>query len=455
LDVPVPSLRGRPRALRPRRSPGLRRRGGLTQPDGAEGCVNAEGDLGCKKGRGFEYGAAVAIAPDGRHVYSVSTNGAYGAITAFGRDETTGALTQLAGEAGCVTSEGRGGCAKATGLALVNDITISPDGRTVYTVSYAGYSGGQAVDVFRRNPRTGTLRQLQCLSAFKGEKGCDRAPIQYPYAVAVAGEKLVVAGEALSVFKLAGNGTIKGTGTCLRTLSKQPEGLCSSAPRDNTRLPIDELTVAAGVVYATASGSGSQIQTYSARNLKPRRCLGTDCDDARGIEGATDVAADADGVYVSAYRFIVTNEENGRGYTRSSAIGVFRAEGLTQLEGGAGCVLFAQKRGPDSTCSGAPAEHPDGFFNAQSVALTPDGKYVLASFSGSAAIVLLERDPRTQALTMVPGLGGCLGPKPRRAEPGCVPQHGIDFANDVVVAKDGRNAYVVTDRGLATVGITD
>jgi hypothetical protein len=435
---------------------------GLGQPAGAAGCINADGDQGCAQGRGFEYGAAAVVSPDGRNVYSVSTNGEYGAIAAFARDKSRGEITQLAGKAGCVTANGRadsspGGkrtCTKASGLSLVNDIAISGDGRTVYTVSYAGYRGGQAVDVFRRNRKTGALAQLQCLTAFAGQSSCEQAALQYPYAVVVDGDQLIVGGESLSTFKLAANGTIKGTGTCLRTLSKKGDALCASATRDDKRRPIDNLAVAGGVVYATAGGSKAQVQTYAADDLTPRECLGSNCDSARGIEGATDVAADRKGVYVSAYRFIVTNEENGHGYTRSSAIGVFRPDGLKQLSGGAGCVLFAQNRGPSTTCSGAPAEHAGGFFNAESIALTSNGRYALASFSGSAAIVLLKRNRATQALTVVPGIDGCLGPKPRRGPPGCVPQHGIDLAGDIALSPDDRNAYVVTDRGLATVGIS-
>src|SRR3954454_9001750 len=104
-------------------SPASSSAAGLAQPAGKAGCVNAEGDQGCARGRGFEYGAAAVVSPDGRNVYAVSTNGEYGAIAAFKRDKNTGELTQLEGTAGCLSPNGRvdsavhskRACAKATG----------------------------------------------------------------------------------------------------------------------------------------------------------------------------------------------------------------------------------------------------------------------------------------------------------------------------------------------------
>jgi 6-phosphogluconolactonase (cycloisomerase 2 family) len=111
--------------------------GALTQLAGTSGCLSETGSGGlCTDGKGLVDAVYLTLSPDGASVYvnAYSSNG----VAAFSRNSGTGALTQLAGTAGCVTDNGTGGTC-TDGTALVNPIgvTVSPDGTSVYVTADA------------------------------------------------------------------------------------------------------------------------------------------------------------------------------------------------------------------------------------------------------------------------------------------------------------------------------
>jgi DNA-binding beta-propeller fold protein YncE len=130
--------------------------GRLTQLRGTAGCLSSNGSGGaCSTARALHGTAGLAISADGRNVYAISTYGDGDGISVFRRDTNTGALTQLAGTAGCVSANGTGGaCAAASEFFPRGSIALSADGRNLYAVSFRG------VDVFSRDPATGALAQL-------------------------------------------------------------------------------------------------------------------------------------------------------------------------------------------------------------------------------------------------------------------------------------------------------
>ncbi|MBI3059231.1 MAG: beta-propeller fold lactonase family protein, partial [Deltaproteobacteria bacterium] len=136
--------------------------GALTQLAGTDGCVTNQFNVGtCIVGKALDGAEAVAVSPDGKHVYVASTQS--DAVAVFSRDKATGVLTQLAGTDGCVSETGTGGnCAGGKALDGADAVAVSPDGKHVYVAS----NTSDAVAVFSRDKATGVLTQLA------GTDGC-------------------------------------------------------------------------------------------------------------------------------------------------------------------------------------------------------------------------------------------------------------------------------------------
>jgi DNA-binding beta-propeller fold protein YncE len=134
---------------------------GLSQADGAAGCISQGGDEGCAAGRALRGPVDLAISPDGRTVYTASS--VSDGIAALRRDRTTGALSQSPSRGGCVSQGARARrCVGGRALDEVWGVAISPDGRNVYAVS----SKVNALGALARDPESGTLTQLP------GRLGC-------------------------------------------------------------------------------------------------------------------------------------------------------------------------------------------------------------------------------------------------------------------------------------------
>lgn len=129
--------------------------GALKQLAPKTGCVatTAAGETAeCSVAKGIKEALGVAISPDGENLY-VSGPGE-SAEAAFVRNVATGALTQLAEPAECVTANASG-CGGAGSLAEFNErkglegarrVTVSPDGTNVYV---AGQSAHAIVELAR------------------------------------------------------------------------------------------------------------------------------------------------------------------------------------------------------------------------------------------------------------------------------------------------------------------
>jgi DNA-binding beta-propeller fold protein YncE len=119
--------------------------GALTQRKGTAGCLVYLRATGCSFGRALVAPEGLTISPDGANVYVAAF--ATGAIDVLERGKKSGTVNQLAGRAGCLAPRSVPGCTRARALRGVSSIALSPDGRYLYSTSFAS----NAVDVFRRS----------------------------------------------------------------------------------------------------------------------------------------------------------------------------------------------------------------------------------------------------------------------------------------------------------------
>ncbi len=143
--------------------------GVLEQLAGENACVS-EKVAGCAKATALQGSEDLAISADGKDVYATSheTN----AVVALERNAGTGALTQLAGESGCISTT-FAGCTIVTAITGPLGIAISPDDANVYVSG----SEANAEASFDRNATTGALTQLgaedPCVTSEASECGTD------------------------------------------------------------------------------------------------------------------------------------------------------------------------------------------------------------------------------------------------------------------------------------------
>ncbi len=177
----------------------------------------------------------------------------------------------------------------------------------------------------------------------------------------------------------------------------------------------------------TALGSLAQLSGPSGC-LVDRSTPRAGCARVRALRGAAPflgshaiaVSPDGRNVYVAS--------------SRSNAVAIFTRSGpngkLTQRSGPDGCIaLYAADGCAPAVGIGAP----------NSVAVSPDGRNVYATALAGNAVVVLQRDPATGALTQLPGGAGCIA---NAATTGCTTGRGLDGPDVVAISPDGASVYV-------------
>ncbi len=82
----------------------------------------------------------MAVSPDGKSVYVASASPTASAVARLKRNTTTGAISQPAGTAGCISEDGSGPCADGHGLRGPYSVAVSPEGKSVYVASYISWA---------------------------------------------------------------------------------------------------------------------------------------------------------------------------------------------------------------------------------------------------------------------------------------------------------------------------
>jgi len=308
--------------------------GALTQKRGRAGCVSEATGLRrvCGRARGVRSPSDLVVSPDGRNVY-VSASGA---IAVLDRDATSGALTQRGGRTGCVSRPGRSGaCVRGRGLKNPQAISVSPDGTSVYVMSFTD----SALAIFDRDPRSGTLKQKRgragCVAdELSDTKGCRTVALEIG-----PDDALTVSGDGKHVF------------AALTIFDRNPNGELDPGPPDMVVEEVLSVIVSADGknAYAAASFDGLLIfdrdRDTGALTLKPgdegcfvaRRITG--CKRATALAAPTGVSLSRDGrdLYVAS------------GSNQGNALVIFDRDPsdgtLTQKPRLAGCVSQSGTRG--------------------------------------------------------------------------------------------------------------
>ncbi len=123
-------------------------------------CDSEGGVGGCAVARGLDSASDVTVTADGKSVYTASV---FGGSSTFSRNPFTGALTY----ASCIAEAGTPGCLAGSPLFGPLDVEVTADGKSVYV----GAFNSDAVVGFARNTATGTLTQQSCVSE-DGSGGC-------------------------------------------------------------------------------------------------------------------------------------------------------------------------------------------------------------------------------------------------------------------------------------------
>lgn len=417
--------------------------GALTQLAGKSGCLvdrSVERKSGCGtaralKGPGAFMGSrAIAISPDGKHVYVASSDS--NAIAIFSRDRKSGTLSQAKGSGGCVAVKGKGGCARAIGLVQPNSVAVSADGRNVYATSRASDS----LTTFRRDPKTGALRQLSsshhgCITGLAVPGCATGRALRAPDVVVVSPDGLNVYvgsffGNSVAAFgRSPSNGSLgqlTGTDGCIAAAT---EGCATGIALNAVEgLAISEngLSVYAASALSNAvvelsrnASTGALAQATDGSGCIVDAAL-AGCTTGRELAGANAVAVSpGDGnVYVTS---LLSNSVTA--FDRNAGTGV-----LVQKEATNACLIFLRSAG----CSfGRAMVAPEG------LAVSPDGKNVYVAAFQTGAIDVLSR-VKGGAVRQKQGPAGCMA---ARGVNGCTPSRALAGVSSVALSPDGRYLY--------------
>jgi DNA-binding beta-propeller fold protein YncE len=363
--------------------------GVLTQLAGTSGCVSETGSAGlCADGRALDEASEVTLSPDGASVYVASATS--DAVAVFARDKKTGVLTQLAGTSGCVSETGSAGlCADGKRLDGASEVAVSPDGRSVYVAAAVepGTGGPSAVAVFSRDAKTGALTQLS------GADGC---------------------------VSETGSGGQCADGKALVS----PTEIAVS--RDGRSVVVTDFLASAVAVFSRNQKSGVLTQLSGTNGCVSDTGSGGDCAAGRGLSGPVDVVFSRDGANV----YVGTNASVAV-FARNRKTGVLR-----QLASKDGCVSDAGSGG--ACADGVALVTPIG------LAGSGDDRNVYVASLSSSAVGAFARDTRSGVISQYPGTAGCVS---QNASGGsCALGRGLDGVGNVEVSPDGRNVYATAFR---------
>ncbi len=416
--------------------------GDLTQPAGAAGCISETGSGPCADGHALNYPSSVAVSPDGKSVY-VTAASTDGAVVRLNRNTATGAITQPAGAAGCISETGAGPCADGHGLYGAKSVAVSADGKSVYVAGVFPYS---TVARLNRNATTGAISQpagtAGCISERSQGPCADGHGLDHPFSVAVAPDgKSVYVASAVSdaVARLNRNtttGALSQPAGAAGCISETGAGPCADGHGLDRPHSVAVAPDGKSVYAATTNASKAVVRlnrnTTTGAISQPAGAAGCisetgagSCADGHALNTPVSVAVAPDGksVYVASFNIDAVVRIN-----RNTTTGA-----ISQPAGAAGCI---SETGAGSCADG------HALIGARSVAVSADGKsvYVASEFD---AVARVNRNTTTGALSQPSGIAGCVSETGTGGT--CADGHALEIPVSVAVSPDGKSVYVTSD----------
>jgi DNA-binding beta-propeller fold protein YncE len=415
-----------------------------------------------------------------------------------------GTLTQLGGKRGCIVdrSKPRGSCGTARALNEPGPfmgsraIVLSPDGRNVYVAS----SESDAIAIFSRNPKKGTLKQhtghAGCIAA-KGAGGCATAiGLDAPNSLAVSPDGANVYATSRDSSTVTAFQRIPKSGA----LVQMPGGCISGPPLPGCS--VGRALLAPDVLVASPDGRnvyvgsffGNEVAVFNrdpgtgaiAQPTGPTGCVAEttaeECGLGIALKSPEGMAISGDGTSV----YVATALSNALvAFSRDPSTGA-----LTQATDGSGCIvdsplsgcttgvelaganavtvspndegvyvtslfsnsvtsftrstgstLVAQKEGTAGCLiflRAAGCSFGRALKSPEGIAVSPDGRSVYAASYYSPAIAVLDRGRKSGSVAQKPGTAGCLAP---RSVPGCTRARALTGVSSIAVSADGRYVY--------------
>jgi DNA-binding beta-propeller fold protein YncE len=411
----------------------------LAQLPGTQACVSDTGSAGaCVDGRALNQPAGVAVSPDSRTVYVASQFS--NAVAIFTRNPATGALTQKGGQTGCIADLGADGCALGFRLQSAMEVTVSPEGRTVYVGTGTGVLNG-----FNRS-QGGEISQISgssgCVSTDGSGGQCLTAPTLGPVrAVAVSPDGRNVyfstgLTDAVTVFdREPGGGLVLKTGTDACVAETDLSGTCAdgialdgasglAVSPDGLHLYVASLFSDAVAVFDRNPSTGVLVQKAGLDGCISETGAGP-CADGKALDQPTamDLSPDGRTLYV-----ISTESDSIAVFDRDPSTGV-----LTQKPGTAGC---ASHTGSGGDCALSPPLNLP-----VDVLVSGDGASVYVVALSDDALTIFARDRMTGALARKAGTGGCLSDTGTAGT--CYDATAFAGTIAATESSDGRSVYIL------------
>jgi DNA-binding beta-propeller fold protein YncE len=459
---------------------GAQQLGGVTQLSGKAGCFTYDGasDAGpgtCAKARGLAEGESAEVSPDGRNVYAGSYRNSGAGLGAgyaiFKRNTSSGALTQLAGKAGCLTTDGAsnagaGTCAAPRGLLTASgdghDIAFTTNGKWVYI---ATDDFPASIMIFRRNTSTGALTQLSSTAGCITTDGSSQAGAgtckQDPHLLDASGLTFSSDERFLYVTGTGGSRQIEvykhnastGALTDIECISQAP--VPSGCQAGRVVGDTQEIALAPNGKHAYAGQYNYGISVFDrnpSTGLLAQKAGKPGCITDNGLDDQGSATCTTARVARATFPLLIS--PNGKWlYNLDGHIGfsTFRINGdgtLAQLAGTSGCTTGNGKDNTGaSTCAvGRAISEPYGG------AISPDGRTLYVSdddTTTSGGLGVFQLSKSTGVATQLAANAGCItadGSTGAGGAPGtCANGRALGYGYGMSLSPDGRSIYQATD----------